>query len=444
MKCLKCKATNHHTALCREGRQDSATLLVNQKTSVLLQTATGNITDPSENKTTTVRILFDSCSQRTHVSNKIVEKLALKPISRQTVTVKTFGKENGQTLNVSEYEFCLKTLNNEMNVYVKALGVNSICDTISGQFVNLAKLQHPFLNQLKLADRGNFEGDIDLLIGADLYWSLVSGTVKKDDFSGLVAISSKLGWLVSGPIACDNRNGDITTNMTHVMKIECLENDDAILKNELKSYWDLDTVGIRDDEISVYEQFLEDVEFKNGRYEVRLPIKEGHPVIEDNYRLALNRLMRLRNRLTEKPEIMKEYNEVIRDQLENGIIEIVDENKDVDIGGVTYLPHREVVRQDKKSTKVCVVFDASAKGSNGVSLNSCLYKGPCLSPMLFDLFLKFRTHPIAMTADIEKAYLQVSVDEGDRDLMRFLWFEDVFDDSSKVVKLRYKSDFWRE
>ena len=49
-----------------------------------------------------------------------------------------------------------------------------------------------------------------------------------------------------------------------------------------------------------------------------------------------------------------------------------------------------MIKEDKKSTKLRILFDASAKGRNGVSLNDCLYKGPSLSPLLYDLFFKFR------------------------------------------------------
>lgn len=90
---------------------------------------------------------------------------------------------------------------------------------------------------------------------------------------------------------------------------------------------------------------------------------------------------------------------------------------------------------DKKSTKLRVVFDASAK-NKGCSLNDCLYKGPCLNPLLYDVLLRFRVHTIGLTADIEKAYLQISVYPEHRDYLRFLWYNDIFDEST-LAKFRY-------
>ena len=71
-----------------------------------------------------------------------------------------------------------------------------------------------------------------------------------------------------------------------------------------------------------------------------------------------------------------------------------------------YLPHRKITCADKSSTKLRIVYIASAKTKNGVTLSDWLYKGPYMSPMLYDLFLKFRTHPIAITTDIKKSLFE--------------------------------------
>ena len=90
-----------------------------------------------------------------------------------------------------------------------------------------------------------------------------------------------------------------------------------------------------------------------------------------------------------------------------------------------YLPHRPVVREDKVTTKVRIVFDASVK-QNSDSLNDCLYTGPSLSPTLFGILLR-SSQNIAFTSDIEKAFLQIAIEPNDRDYLRFLWFSDAKD-----------------
>ena len=85
------------------------------------------------------------------------------------------------------------------------------------------------------------------------------------------------------------------------------------------------------------------------------------------------------------------------------------------------MPHRPVIRPGSTTTRVRPVFDASATGPNGVSLNDCLEAGPSLIPHLTDVILRFRRHQYAVSGDISKAFLQISVRPEDRDCLRFLW-----------------------
>ena len=159
-------------------------------------------------------------------------------------------------------------------------------------------------------------------------------------------------------------------------------------------------------------------------------------MLPDNHNLSLKRLHKLKGRLSKNESLLKRYDDVFKEQLRTGIIEEVEEP--CEVGMVTYLPHKEVVREDKESTKLRIVFDASAKvDSTSPSLNEILYKGPCLNPLLYELLLTFRVHPIAITADIEKAYLQIVVNERHRDYLRFLWYKDVFAEMPEIVKYRF-------
>ena len=53
------------------------------------------------------------------------------------------------------------------------------------------------------------------------------------------------------------------------------------------------------------------------------------------------------------------------------------------------------------------------------------------------MLLRFRFNPIGIIADIEKAYLQISVADCHRDFLIFLWFDDIFKDIPEVTKYRY-------
>ena len=60
-----------------------------------------------------------------------------------------------------------------------------------------------------------------------------------------------------------------------------------------------------------------------------------------------------------------------------------------------------------------------------------------MTPLLFEVLARFRLNPIGIIADIEKAYLQISVADCHLDFLRFLWFDDVFKDISKEVIFRF-------
>ena len=106
-----------------------------------------------------------------------------------------------------------------------------------------------------------------------------------------------------------------------------------------------------------------------------------------------------------------------------------------DTGQVVYLPHKEVVKEGRSTTKLRIVFDASAKYKDTMSLNDVLYKGPCLNADLYSLLLKSREHPIVLTADIEKAYLQININEEHRDYLRFLWYRNLKEES--IIRYRF-------
>ena len=113
-----------------------------------------------------------------------------------------------------------------------------------------------------------------------------------------------------------------------------------------------------------------------------------HEPLSDNYALSLRRLRGLLSQLRQTPDILREYHATIQDQLKKGIVEMVpDSNAKVE-GEVHYLPHHAVIRRDKETTKLRVVYDASAR-SGGPSLNNCLYTGPKFNQNVFDILLRF-------------------------------------------------------
>ena len=83
------------------------------------------------------------------------------------------------------------------------------------------------------------------------------------------------------------------------------------------------------------------------------------------------------------------------------------------------MPHFAIVKPQKVTTKVRIVFDGSAK-CDGVSLSDVIHQGPKLKRELFDVLLRFRTNPVAIACDISEMYLRIEIAPGDRPFHRFL------------------------
>ena len=107
--------------------------------------------------------------------------------------------------------------------------------------------------------------------------------------------------------------------------------------------------------------------------------------------------------------LLQIYDDVIKQQLNKGIIERVDDTALVHTKHY-YLPQHPVLTPNKSTTKVRIVYDTSSKARDNMnSLNECLHRGPVILPDLCGLLIRFRVYPIVILADIEKAFLQVRI-----------------------------------
>jgi hypothetical protein len=184
------------------------------------------------------------------------------------------------------------------------------------------------------------------------------------------------------------------------------------------------------------DQFRNNIKLVDGHYEVCLPWRDKALHLPDNLDICQRRLKRLMRSLQNSPELLCEYNSIIQDQIDKNMVEVVDNPSQENGERIHYLLHHAVVRQDKSTTRLRIVFDASAK-VNGPSLNDCLHVGPRFNQIKFGKLLRYRWHNYAFTADIEKAFLMISVAKKDRDVLSFLWIKDVQEQSPVIQVLRH-------
>ena len=199
---------------------------------------------------------------------------------------------------------------------------------------------------------------VDILICVDQYWNIANGEVRRGE-SGPVAMNTRFGWTLSGPVENATRSETHSVNLaaTHVLRIATRRDEMDVHEMELNmklcTFWELESIGIKQEENSVLGTFKETITFTNQRYQVGLPWKEAHDPLPDNHSLSQRRLQSFLKRLGQKPEQLDEYDRVIKDQLDKGIIERVEQSEKAQpCHQIHYLPHHCVMRKDKSTTNL--------------------------------------------------------------------------------------------
>ena len=106
-----------------------------------------------------------------------------------------------------------------------AVVVPHICDPVQTQPIAFARGAYQHLANLELADPGETSGEleVDLLVGCDHYWSIVTGRVIRGP-SGSVATETQFGWVLSGPIQGTFEDtmtlSVVSTSSTHLLRVD--------------------------------------------------------------------------------------------------------------------------------------------------------------------------------------------------------------------------------
>ena len=244
----------------------TACCCINHKNSVLLQTARAVVFNPAHpERRRSVSILFDSGSQRSYVTEAVSSFLNLESRGQRSMTIMTFGSNKPEQVSCQRVEVGLaKDTAVEIRL-ISVFTIPMICEPLAQPTAQVA-LQHlKHLDGLQLSDAGTDDSfQPDLLIGIDHYWSFMTGEYIHLP-NGPVAMNTLLGWIVSGPMLGPFEE-DPTSLVTHVLRATMSEREsNRRLERQLQGFWNLESIGIHDEECSVYEQFSDIVKFREGR-----------------------------------------------------------------------------------------------------------------------------------------------------------------------------------
>ncbi|XP_018568077.1 uncharacterized protein LOC108908506 [Anoplophora glabripennis] len=174
-----------------------------------------------------------------------------------------------------------------------------------------------------------------------------------------------------------------------------------------------------DEEIACESSFRENTRrASHGRFIVSMPLKQPPQCLGESQAQTINRFYSTERKLAKNPKLKERYVEFMGECEKSGHMSLVENN----VGNIEYfMPHHGVVREESKTTKLRVVFDASAPSTNGISLNNIQRVGPVLQDDLFSILLRFRKRTYVISADIAKMYRQVLIEPGQRCLQKIIW-----------------------
>ena len=152
----------------------------------------------------------------------------------------TFGNQKGKSVILKHYSFSISNSKNDFHLYLSGFAVPVICIPLVGYDFEVIESKFPAFKNLEFSDTNMNNDEIGILIGMDYYWTIVSNEMRHCNTEGLVAVNSKLGWLLSGLLSNNDVKsnfGQISNLTTHSMFISLMKLDwITLLMHKLKSF----------------------------------------------------------------------------------------------------------------------------------------------------------------------------------------------------------------
>lgn len=264
-------------------------------------------------------------------------------------------------------------------------------------------------------------GPVDVLLGADIFSQLLTQDLHPLGPHLPTMLGTRFGYVVIGQAPTYVPCGPSTTSHHSIALLSVEEID---LHNSLQKFWTLEEppkASLTSAEDVLCEEHFKSTHSRTteGRYCVSLPFKAFHPPLGTSRTQAEKRFLSLERKLQGQPQLHESYRNFMCDYELRGHMTKCDPH-DLDSASY-YLPHHGVMKTSGDTSKIRVVFDASAKTSTGISLNDTLMTGPKLQADICDLILNFRSHNVVFTCDVEQMYRQILVTSEDHRFQHILW-----------------------
>ncbi|GFX89800.1 integrase catalytic domain-containing protein [Trichonephila clavipes] len=247
---------------------------------------------------------------------------------------------------------------------------------------------------------------------------------KSSFFKGIKSVPDELKAEILLNILGERVN-KLLTYITQVTenRVHCGLIVDDDLNKTLKKFWEIECVDIEpkvDTEVSLCEDHFVRTHRRNceGRYVVSMTLNKDPSCLGNSKDIAIRRLNSLWKRLSRDSSYLSLYAEFLKEYEELGHLERVVESSEPPTH--YYILHHGVLRPEKLTTKLRIVFNGSSPTTTGISLNDILLKGE-VKEDVFETISRFRRHKFAFTTNIQKMYRQILINPDQQDLQRIIW-----------------------
>ncbi|XP_022809614.1 uncharacterized protein LOC111346605 [Stylophora pistillata] len=232
------------------------------------------------------------------------------------------------------------------------------------------------------------------------------------------------------PIAKCNCFGWHVLGQVNSCTIQSVEVGTVSIEDDFKKLLYQDTLGVKAKELCTCSENVllenkfvkslsDSITLVDGRIQVRMPWNENGPPKRRNYDIALKRMQSAENSFQRKGCFEIVNDEVQKLLQQDFIVKVATE--EVDHSQSEWYLRLQAVFTPEKTTKVCLVFDASSKGHDGLSMNDHLEKGPNYINSLPNVLMGWRWNEVAYSGNIRKMFNKVLVNPDDQVFHRFLW-----------------------
>ena len=385
--CFNCTGTKHRVSECRSKRgcqicsgKHHTSICHKTPDKMLTATGEGTVTYPVVVVIVNgvkCRVLLNTGAGGCFVSEALIRHLGRKPVRREHRRIDMMIHSTKKLLEIYDVNIVNLKGDFELSTEVTKVEKNVLLTIPNPKYQEMLK-SHQHLSGITMDDKDEkAELRIHVIIGTNQYPKINTKTPARIGNQGEpIAELTKFGWIIMSP----RTEQDLTS-----MYLTQTSSDDY------EQLCSLDVLGLEDqptgDQAAIYEEFKEQlIRSDEGWYETGLSWKPRHPQLPNNKMGSLGRLSNLVKRLKRQPMLLENYDEIIQEQLAEGIIEkITDEPK----GKEFYIPHKSVIRESADSTKIRIVFDGSARANErSPSQNDCLETGSPLQNLLWNVLVR--------------------------------------------------------